>query len=110
MTTSRSYGAKNIVGDSQLYKHVAPNGAKTLKRFWKEVGGFAWSDKKANGRDKRGSASRLSIFVVTVLTPATTETEDSPTASSCPTIYIATRVPGNAHVVDFIEGYDLLRL
>jgi len=27
---------------------------------------------KANGRDKRGSASRPSIFVVTVLTPATT--------------------------------------
>ena len=32
------------------------------------------------------------------------ETEDSPTVSSCPTIYIATRVPGNAHVVDDIEG------
>ena len=60
---------------------------------------------KANGRDKRGSTSRPSIFVVTVLTPATTETEDSPTVSSCPTIYIATRVPGNAHVVDDIEGY-----
>jgi hypothetical protein len=29
-------------------------------------------DKKANGRDIRGSASRPSIFVVTVLTPATT--------------------------------------
>jgi hypothetical protein len=27
---------------------------------------------KANGRDKRGSASRPFIFVVTVLTPATT--------------------------------------
>src|SRR6266498_1108743 len=48
---------------------------------------------KANGRDKRGSTSRPSIFVVTVLTPATTETEDSPAVSSCPTIYIATRVP-----------------
>lgn len=31
--------------------------------------------KKANGRDIRGSASRPSIFVVTVLTPATTWTE-----------------------------------
>ena len=51
---------------------------------------------KANGRDKRGSTSRPSIFVVTVLTPATTETEDSPAVSSCPTIYIATRVPCKA--------------
>ena len=42
------------------------------------------SSKKANGRDKRGSTSRPFIFVVTVLTPATTETEDSPTVSLAP--------------------------
>jgi hypothetical protein len=30
------------------------------------------SAEKANGRDKRGSTSRPSIIVVTVLTPATT--------------------------------------
>jgi hypothetical protein len=60
---------------------------------------------KANGRDKRGSTSRPSIFVVTVLTPATTETEDSPTVSSCPTIYIATRVPCKAL---FIEEYQAM--
>jgi hypothetical protein len=58
---------------------------------------------KANGRDKRGSTSRPSIFVVTVLTPATTETEDSPAVSSCPTIYIATRVPCKAL---FVEEYE----
>ena len=61
---------------------------------------------KANGRDKRGSTSRPSIFVVTVLTPATTETEDSPAVSSCPTIYIATRVPCKALFVGEYEDMN----
>jgi len=43
------------------------------------------------------------LFVVTVLTPATTETEDSPAVSSCPTIYIATRVPCKAL---FVKEYE----
>jgi len=63
---------------------------------------------KANGRDKRGSTSRPSIFVVTVLTPATTETEDSPAVSSCPTIYIATRVPCKALFVEEYEDMNFL--
>jgi len=63
---------------------------------------------KANGRDKRGSTSRPSIFVVTVLTPATTETEDSPTVSSCPTIYIATRVPCKALFVEEYQAMNFL--
>ena len=63
---------------------------------------------KANGRDKRGSTSRPSIFVVTVLTPATTETEDSPAVSSCPTIYIATRVPCKALFVEEYQAMNFL--
>ena len=63
---------------------------------------------KANGRDKRGSTSRPSIFVVTVLTPATTETEDSPTVSSCPTIYIATRVPCKALFAEEYQAMNFL--
>jgi hypothetical protein len=48
------------------------------------------------------------LFVVTVLTPATTETEDSPAVSSCPTIYIATRVPCKTRVVDEYEVMKFL--
>ena len=39
---------------------------------------------KSEWTRQRGSTSRPFIFVVTVLTPATTETEDSPTVSLAP--------------------------
>jgi hypothetical protein len=36
------------------------------------------------------------------------ETEDSPTVSSCPTIYIATRVPCKIHTVNSYEAKNFL--
>src|SRR6185437_11612414 len=34
------------------------------------------------------------------------ETEDSPTVSSCPTIYIATHVPGKIHTVNKLRSKE----
>jgi hypothetical protein len=38
------------------------------------------------------------------------ETEDSPTVSSCPTIYIATRVPCKIHAVNNYKGKNFLNV
>jgi hypothetical protein len=65
-------------------------------------------NKKADGRDNVGVYRAHPLFVVTVLTPATTETEDSPAVSSCPTIYIATRVPGNAVFLKELRRYGFV--
>jgi hypothetical protein len=64
--------------------------------------------KKRMGATNVGVRRAHSFFVVTVLTPATTETEDSPTVSSCPTIYIATRVPCKALFVKEYEDMKFL--
>ena len=63
--------------------------------------------KKRMGATNVGVCRAHPFFVVTVLTPATTETEDSPTVSSCPTIYIATRVPCKALFVEEYEDYEI---
>ena len=64
--------------------------------------------KKRMGATNVGVRRAHSFFVVTVLTPATTETEDSPAVSSCPTIYIATRVPCKALFVEEYEDMNFL--
>src|SRR5437870_1281188 len=44
------------------------------------------------------ASQRSSIFVVTVLTPATTSDGGSTNRLSCPTIYIATLMPRKSHL------------
>jgi hypothetical protein len=77
--------------------------SKAMKLFVEKM-----LQKKRMGATNVGVCRTHPLFVVTVLTPATTETEDSPAVSSCPTIYIATRVPCKAVLFEEYEDTNLL--